>query len=61
MGTGTWVRDSHWDRYLGMTAAMTQIPVPTAATTRADSTSADNPPTRVLRNRRLPYGDCWRT
>ena len=22
--------DSHWDRYLGMTAAMTQIPVPTA-------------------------------
>ena len=24
-------RDSHWDRYLGMTAAMTQIPVPTAA------------------------------
>ena len=31
MGTGTWVRDSHWDRYLGMTAAMTQIPVPTAA------------------------------
>ncbi len=21
---------SHWDRYLGMTAAMTQVPVPTA-------------------------------
>ena len=23
---------SHWDRYLGMTAAMTQVPVPTATT-----------------------------
>ena len=22
--------DSRWDRYLGMTAAMTQVPVPTA-------------------------------
>ena len=22
---------SHWDRYLGMTAAMTQVPVPTAS------------------------------
>ena len=25
---------SRWDRYLGMTAAMTQVPVPTAMTTR---------------------------
>ncbi len=24
------IRSSHWDRYLGMTAAMTQVPVPTA-------------------------------
>ena len=23
-------RDSRWDRYLGMTAVMTQVPVPTA-------------------------------
>ena len=23
-------RRSHWDRFLGMTAAMTQVPVPTA-------------------------------
>ena len=33
MGTGTWVwvpDCSRWDRYLGMTAAMTQVPVPTA-------------------------------
>jgi len=32
MGTGTWVwvPYSRWDRYLGMTAAMTQVPVPTA-------------------------------
>ena len=24
------LKDSRWDRYLGMTAAMTQVPVPTA-------------------------------
>ena len=24
--------DSRWDRYLGMTAAMTQVPVPSATT-----------------------------
>jgi hypothetical protein len=28
-GTGAW--GSRWDRYLGMTAAMTQVPVPTAS------------------------------
>ena len=25
-----WTKCSRWDRYLGMTAAMTQVPVPTA-------------------------------
>ena len=24
------IKNSRWDRYLGMTAAMTQVPVPTA-------------------------------
>ena len=28
--------DSHWDRYLGMTAAMTQIPVPSMTIQRND-------------------------
>ena len=28
-------RDSRWDRYLGMTAVMTQVPVPTAIMAKA--------------------------
>ena len=27
------IKNSRWDRYLGMTAAMTQVPVPTAIPT----------------------------
>jgi len=29
-GTVPVIKTSRWDRYLGMTAAMTQVPVPTA-------------------------------
>ena len=29
-GTVPLIKTSRWDRYLGMTAAMTQVPVPTA-------------------------------
>ena len=39
-----WVPDcSRWDRYLGMTAAMTQVPVPTATSGRSASDARTAP------------------
>ena len=36
-----WIQSSRWDRYLGMTAPMTQVPVPTAIKVRTYSENAN--------------------